>query len=76
MGDMSPKSFKMSWLNGRATSQNFAEFAQNLYTCKLKLEKSRMVTIFICFFLHVLTLLVFFFWLPISCAKFSKKIFR
>ena len=44
------QSFKMSRSHGRATAQNFAEFAQNLEMCTPKLEKSCIFTILTCFY--------------------------
>ena len=63
----------MSRSHGRATAQNFAEFAQNLEMCTPKLEKSCSFTIFTCF----LYVCAPFMWLfgYFSCI-FLRKIFK
>ena len=49
----------MSRSHGRATAQNFAEFAQNLEICTPKLKNSCIFTIFTCFCTFYVTFLVF-----------------
>ena len=46
------QSFKMTHTCGHVTAQSFAEFAQNLYMCTTKLERSSIFTIFT-YFCHV-----------------------
>ena len=50
----------MSRSHGRATAQNFAEFAQNLEICTPKLKNSCIFTIFTCFCTFYVTFWVFF----------------
>ena len=64
----------MSQLCGPATGQFFAQFAQYLYMCTPKLEKSCIFTIFTCFW-HVFTpfMLLFEYFLLIFLRKICKS---
>ena len=72
----------MSRSHGRATAQNFAEFAQNLEMCTPKLENSCIFTIFTCFCTFYVTFRVFFvhflaqFFLKLSFDRAKKSTFR
>ena len=72
----------MSRSHGRATTQNFAEFAQNLEMYTPKLEKSCSFTIFTCFCTFYVTFQVFFvhflaqFFLKLSFDRTKKSTFR
>ena len=72
----------MSRSRGRATAQNFAEFAQNLEMCTPKLENSWIFTIFTCFCTFYVTFRVFCvhflaqFFLKLSFGRAKKSTFR
>ena len=61
----------MPWLCSSVTTQSFAEFAQNLYMCTPKLEKS-CIFIFVISFFHLYLMLLFK-----ECLRlFLRKIFN
>ena len=64
------QSFLMSRLCGRATAQSLADFAQNLYMCTQKLERSFTFNILKSFYTFYV-IFGYFFWLFLALI-FSK----